>query len=162
MASGDNIVSTLDRIEAIAKGIAGFGASRVFQGHKRWADAQNLENLVAGLTQETQGYFFFWLREGGHGVDAGAIGSPPIFRVGGVVLIYQPKDVTSEYHGAIRLVESLKDAVLDKTSYLAGEGTPNECRYVFGGNAGIEMQGIQFWDFGGGDAGGEMSFFGGC
>lgn len=164
MAAGTILVTkTLDRIKTIATGISGIGASRVFQGYRRFADSENLENLIAALTAETQGYFFFWFKGGGGGVEGGAYDGGHTFSVGGVLLVNLPKDTTTDENSAIELAESLKDALLVMDSYSTGEGKPKEILYGLDALETVRNRGILAFGFGGGRNGvGQMTFWGGC
>lgn len=105
----------MDAIEEEVAGIAAIGASRVFQGKKRFVDATDHGNDVRGLTAETQGYFTFWI--GRRSSNAQAAEGELI--VEGELEVRLPKDTTTDVNSAYDLAEAVTAAVGSDATFAA-------------------------------------------
>ena len=143
---------TLDRICTIAAAQGGIGAGRMSQGFKRWSEASNLEQLARALTAYTQGYFWAALRR----VPSQGQNARHDYQFAGELVVYVPKDTSNDLNSAWEFALALRDALETESSYSDGEFVPR----VTVGLSRVDVvqgAGLAFFDFGGGDAGGEMT-----
>jgi hypothetical protein len=96
----------LDRIGVVAAAITAL-TDRVYQGKKRFSEAENLEENIRALTAETQGYFGFWMgpRREGKVTERGTV------TVLGLLVLNLPKDSTSDCNSAYEVAETLLRAL---------------------------------------------------
>ena len=145
---------TLERVATIAAGIGGIGAGRVSKGFKNYADADNWEETIRGLTAQTQGWFSCWL------MSADNLGElqQGTFEMAGELAVYIPKDVSTDLVSAWDFALSVAAALLNTLNYQAGEGYPGSLSIklvtVRSDNGG---EGVAIFDFGA-YGGGKMSF----
>src|SRR5437879_2642477 len=115
MPAGTTVFTkTLDAIVRIASANSGLAGSpaRVVRGYTRYADTDNLENLVATLNAETQGYFSVWLKE----ITVAQNEVFPV-RVIGELLVPVPKDVSTDLNAGWDLVAGLVGQLADPAQY---------------------------------------------
>jgi hypothetical protein len=125
MAGTTAPTKTLERAVAQAKTISGLGSTRVFQGYKRWTEAENFDGLVQALTANTQGYLVLWLA----GLSSGGrLGSLTI-TIAGELTIPVAKDSSADGSDMWDFVESIRQALEDQTDYGSGE-FPGSCEIV--------------------------------
>lgn len=160
MAAGTICVTkTLDRINVIVAAVSGIQA--VYQGYKRFTDAQNFYDIVGAGTSESNGWFYFWLKSSGH---AFKLDTMPTFEVVGELLVPVVKNTSTDLNTAVQLAEAVKDALLLNTNWPVGNGYvgPQFISYEFDGVS-ISEAGIGVASFGFGNEGkGSMIFMGGC
>lgn len=115
MAAGTTFLTkTLDQIASAAGGIGGLTA-RVFQGKKRFTDAQNFEALVKALTGESQGYLAVWFKSWEPGrQDIGQLGT---MHIGGNLFIKLDKDTTSDCNTMYDFIVSILTAIMIASNY---------------------------------------------
>jgi hypothetical protein len=134
---------TLDRVVAIAGANSGITASRVAHGYTRYADTDNLEALVSGLTPETQGYFSAWLKDV-------SVAENEVFpaRIVGELLVSVPKDTTTDLNAAWDFAINFATSLTADSSYLAGEAKPSRVSFSLHAIDVVTRQGIAIFDFG--------------
>jgi hypothetical protein len=139
---------TLDKVLVLAKAIAGIGNDRAFQGYKRWADGENLGDLVRALTPETQGYFFCSLKAAGTANDTSS-DAPEQFDIVGELHVAIAKDSSSDLNLAWELALSLSAALANPANYTTGTmGIPLYNRFTLLNIDVVEKGGIAVFDFG--------------
>jgi hypothetical protein len=144
MPSGTTLpTKTLDRIVAIAGANSGITAARVAHGYTRYADTDNLEALVAGLTPETQGYFSAWLKDV-------TVAENEVFpaRIVGELLIAVPKDTTTDLNATWDFAINFAASLTADASYLPGEAKPMRVSFSLHAIDVVTRQGIAIFDFG--------------
>lgn len=153
------VTKTMDRVNAIVSAVSGIQA--VYQGYKRFTDAQNFYDIVGSATAESQGYFYFWLKKSGHSF---IMDSVPTFEACGELLIPVVKNSSTDLNVAVELAEAVKDALLLRSNWSSTSGVvgPAYIGYEFDGVS-ISEAGIGVASFGfGNDGKGSMVFMGGC
>jgi hypothetical protein len=121
MSAGTTAVTkSLDRAVAQAKTITGIGSARVYQGYKRWAEADNFEAQVRALTPLTQGYFSVWIDE----ITGGGKLGKQSFRLAGELAVTYTVESSVDLNSVWDLASALLDALQDQTVYVAGEHAP--------------------------------------
>jgi hypothetical protein len=134
---------TLDRIVAIAGANAGITGSRVAHGYTRYADAENLQVLVAALTPETQGYFSAWLKDV-------TIAENEVYpaRICGELLLAVTKDSSTDLNAAWDFAVNFAASLAADTNYQPGEAKPSRVAFSLHSIETISAQGIAIFDFG--------------
>jgi len=134
---------TLDRIVAIASANSGITGSRVARGYTRYADTDNLQALVAGLTPELQGYFSAWLKDV-------TIAENEVYpaRIVGELLLAVPKDASTDLNAAWDFAINFAASLTADTNYQPGESKPSRVAFSLHTIDTITAQGIAIFDFG--------------
>jgi hypothetical protein len=151
MAGTTPETKTLERIWTIAAAYAPVGASRVFKGFKKFTDAENLNALIRGLTAYSQGYFWCTLRS----IPSQGNNEIKRFRFSAQLFVYVPKDTSIDLVSAWDCAVGLRDALEKITTYQDGEFAPKVSIALSHVDV-VAKGGIAIFDFGSGEAGGEM------
>ena len=122
MAAGTTFLTkTLDQIATAAGAVSGL-TSKVFQGKKRFTDAQNFEALVKALTGQTQGYLAIWFKSWEPGRQDMA--QPGTMHVGGNLFIKLDKDTTSDCNSMYDFIVEILTAIMISSNYRGWAVTP--------------------------------------
>lgn len=160
MAAGLTVwTKTLDKVLAVAKANSGIGINRAFQGYKRWANNENLEDQIRGLAAETQGYFFCQLKNAGYS-DSTTSSRPEEFSIAAELVVYVPKDTTTDLNAAWDFACGLAMELSSAANFNEadrGLGIPVRCRFNLHNLDVVEKGGIAVFDFGR-HGGGEITF----
>ncbi|MCW8128911.1 MAG: hypothetical protein KIS92_00875 [Planctomycetota bacterium] len=151
MAATKTETKTLERIWAIATAYDGIGAERCFKGFKRFDDDDNLNKLVRATTPNTQAYFWAGLRS----VNSPGRNERKTYRFAAQLLMHVPKDTSNDLVALWEYALGLRDALELDSSYGNGEFRPRVSIALSKINT-VEKGGIAVFDFGSGEAGGEM------
>ena len=144
MPSGTTLpTKTLDRIVAIAAANSGITGSRIARGYTRYADSDNLQALVAGLTPESQGYFSAWLKD----VTLAENEVYPA-RIVGELLLSVPKDSSTDLNTAWDFVINFASSLAADANYQPGEAKPSRVAFSLHAIDTSSTQGIAIFDFG--------------
>ncbi len=102
----------LDRVNVIASAVGAL-TGRVYQGKKRFAEVDNLEQDIRALTAETEGVFGFWMgpRRAGKPTERGTI------TIVGTLLVNLPKDTTTDCNSAYEVAEALLRALMLQSNF---------------------------------------------
>jgi len=141
---------TLDKVLVVAQGIAGIGASRAFQGYKRWTDGQNKQSLVRALTAETQGYFHCALKSAGT-VDDTVSDRPETFDIMAELQVSVPSNTTTDLNSAWDLAISLSIELSKRSNFDGASNTlgiPQYARFSLYNIDVVRKGGIMVFDFG--------------
>lgn len=144
-------LKTVDRVAAIASGLAAIGASRVKKGYTNYAESTDWEQEVEALTPEVQGFFSCWLQS----CDNLSQHEAGEFDLAGELAVYVPKDLSSSLSNAWTLALDLAAQLLNQANYQEGElrprgisvhllkvlgDTPGVCIFDFGAHGKGKME----------------------
>jgi len=142
---------SIDRLATLANAYSGM--QQVYKGYTRFAEAQNLDALIIAQTAEIQARFSVWLTS----VEISDEDAPP-FTAAGEMLIYLPKDTTTDCNLMWDFIVGFCQAIRDPDSYLAGEMWPDKVVPKLHQIDVTESGGIAIIDFGAYGGGGEITF----
>ena len=119
MAAGATITSKIvDVAVARCVAVAAIGAARTTQGKKRFAEGDDRHADVRALTAETQGYAHVSLVSRSY---AGMLSSGSV-EINVSLLIYLPKDTTTDANSALDLAENTLKSLMEDIPYNAVGG----------------------------------------
>lgn len=99
--------------------------SAVNKGYKRYADNQNLDQLVQGMTPYTQGILSVWINS--YELEENI---PHDFTCEGELLIYVPKDTSVDMNAVHDGVINLIGELITETNYDEDTGDLTHCRSI--------------------------------
>lgn len=103
----------MDLIKTTAATVTAIGSTRVFQGKKRFTDAQNHENDVRGYTEEGQAAFFFWINS----VSEGAQTTTGECLITGYLEFNSNQNNTSDLNKAYDVCFNLQSALSQESTF---------------------------------------------
>jgi len=141
---------SIDRLATLAGAYS--GVQQVYKGYTRFAEAQNLDQLVTQQTAQIQARFSVWLTS----VEI-SDEDAPAFSAAGEMLIYLPKDTTADCNLMWDFIVGFSTAIRNPSAYLAGEMWPDKVVPKLHQIDVTESGGIAIIDFGA-YGGGDITF----
>lgn len=118
------VTKMLDRIKTVVEALTPF-TGRVYQGKKRFSEAENFEETLKGLTAQSQGYFSFWLEHRSCGVRNETTEAT----VSGIAAIYMPKDTTTDENTCLETMDNLCSALTKESNFSTLGARIKSCDY---------------------------------
>jgi hypothetical protein len=125
---------TLDDEGETAVSPSGAVSSRLFEGKRRIAETENLEETVRALTAETQAVLIWYPIER---VSGSNINLEGVFVVGGLLLVRLPRDTTTDLGDVLDLCEAIGAAVNQECMY---KGFDQRISYRYTFAEGLQQQ----------------------
>ena len=141
MAAGTTaLTKNMDQIVTLVGAVTGISSARTYAGKKHFTDAQNLENIIKALSDQSQGIFAIWFKD--REVDTQI--RPGTYIYGALIGVPLEYNTTTDCNTLYDLLESILTAIFQENEYTSWGSKPIAARLVETPDE--DTIGITFWE----------------